>query len=105
MMSTPTTEQLCSAVNNMDRMAQSAFSEIATIAKLALVSLENPETYTDVEAMATALKAIFERATDTENNINAMAEEVGSNYKDPSESRRTAARLKARDATLSGYAA
>lgn len=105
MMSTPTTEQLCSAVNNMDRMAQSAFTEIATIANMALASLEKPESCTDTEGLATVLKAIFERAVDTENNINVMAEEVGSHYKDPSECRRAAARLKARETTFSGGAA
>lgn len=105
-MSTPaTTKQLCSAIVDMDRMAQDAFSEISTMAQLALVSLETPKAYTNLESMATVLKAIFERAVDAEDDINAMAEGVGSNYKDPSERRRADARRKAHEAALSGGAA
>lgn len=104
-MSTPvTTEQLCNAVTEIDRMSQGAFSEIATIANMALAALEKPESCTDTEGMATVLKAIFERAVDAEDDINGKAEEVGSNYKDPSECRRADARFKAREATSSGGA-
>lgn len=95
-MSTPaTTQQLCSAIVDMDRTAQGAFSQIGTMAQLALVSLETPEAYANLESMATVLKAICARAEDTENSINAMAEEVGCNYKDPAECRRFDARRRA----------
>ena len=100
-MSTPvTTEQLSSAVTDMDRMAQSAFSEIATFANMALAAMEKPESCADTEGLATVLKAIFERAVSAVDDINAMAEGVGSNYKDPSERRRYDARRKANEGAL-----
>lgn len=104
-MATPTTKQLCNAVTEMDSAAQGAFSEIATIAKLTLASLETPEAYTNPESLATVLNAIFDRATDAENSINAMAEDVGCNYKSQSMNRRMDARRKAHEATSSGVTA
>lgn len=102
-MATPTTQQLCNAVTEIDTMAQGAFSEIATIAKLALASLETPAAYIDPESMATILKAIWGKAMDAADHINAEAEGVG--CKDPVERRRSDARHKAREAALSGVTA
>ncbi|NMM13592.1 MAG: hypothetical protein HHJ17_08660 [Rhodoferax sp.] len=104
-MATPTTNQLRSTITEMDSASQDAFSEIATIAKLALASLETPDAYTNPECMAIVLNAIFDRAMDVENNINAMAEEVGCNYKDQAQRRRMDARSKARETTSSGVTA
>lgn len=88
-------ERLRDAITEIDSMSQSAFSEIATIAKLALASLEKPEAYKNPEAMAHVLQAIWGKALDAENYINCIAEQVGCNYIDNAERRRWAAQRKA----------
>lgn len=97
-MATPTINQLRSTITEMDSLAQGAFSEIATIAKLALASLETPEAYANPERMASVLNAIWDRAVGSEDSINAMAEGVGCNYKDQDMGRRMDARRIAREA-------
>lgn len=104
-MATPTTKQLCNAITEMDSSAQHAFGQIRAIAELALASLEKPETYSTLESIAQVLIAIGEKATSAEDHINAMAEDVGCNYKDPAERRREGARRKASEATSSEAAA
>lgn len=104
-MATPTTNQLRSTITEMDSLAQGAFSEISTIAKLALASLETPDAYINPGCMAIVLNAIWDRAVDVENSINAMAEEVGCNYKDEAMGRRMDAQRKARETTSSGVTA
>jgi len=90
-----TIEQLREAVNEMDSMSQTAFTEIATFAKLALGLLETPRTYTDPEALACLLQSIWGRAIDAENCINCAAEGVGSNHSDLAPHRRAEALRKA----------
>lgn len=97
-MSKATTEQLRSTITDMDAMAQGAFSEIASMASLALLALEQPGTYAtngrgldDVAAMLTAIKS---KALDIENCINATAEGVGCNYVDDAQRRRWDAQRK-----------
>ena len=95
----PTTKQLCEAVTEMDSASQSAFTEIATIAELALLSLETPEAYVNPECLAIVLKAIRNKALDAENHINSTVEEVECNYKSQSRNRRMDARRQAKKAT------
>lgn len=104
-MVTPTTKQLCNAITEMDSSAQNAFGQIRVIAELALASLEKPETYSTLEGLAKVLIAIGEKARSAEDYINATAEDVGCNYKDPAERRRDGARRKASEATTSEVAA
>lgn len=100
-MSTPTNDQLREAITEIDGMSQGAFSEIATIAKLALVSLETPAGCDDIDGIARVLMAIWGKALDAENYINCMAEGVACNYKDEAMLRRWAARREADETTTS----
>ena len=71
------------AIADIDSMSQSAFSEIVSIARLALHALERPETYLyGMDAIAAALSAICGKAQEGELYINAMAGDVGCNYVD-----------------------
>lgn len=90
-----TTEKLQSTIREIDGMAQGAFSEIAAIAKLVLVSLEDPISCNDSDTLARAITAIRTKALDAENCINAYAEEIGCQYVDEAQRRRWAAKLPA----------
>lgn len=103
-MSTATPEQLREAITEIDSMSQGAFSEIATIAKLALASLETLAGCDDVDGIARVLSAIRAKALDAENYINSMAEGVACNYKDEAMLRRWDARRKVVATTVSGRA-
>ncbi len=92
-----TPKQLRNAITQMDGMAQDAFSEIATIAKLALRALEAPETCLDLDGLAVVLSSIRAKALDCENTINCEAEDVGCHYQDPARLRRQDARRKAEE--------
>ena len=98
-MTTPSTKQLSETITEMDSASQTAFSEIATFAKMALESLEKPVDYADPERIAIVLKFIWCRALDAENHINAMAGDVGLDYVDKSMQRRIDARCPASKAT------
>jgi hypothetical protein len=99
-MTAATPAKLREAITEMDSMAQDAFSEIATIAKLALASLETPEGYSNIEGIARVLNFICGKALDAENYINCTAEGVGCNYKDQAMLRRWDAKRKAREIAL-----
>lgn len=94
-MTTATNDQLRDAVTEMDSMSQTAFTEIATFAKLALGLLETPRAYKDPEALACLLQSIWGRAKDAENYNNCIAEGVGCSYKDLAPHRRADALRKA----------
>lgn len=89
-------QKLRNAIELMDSLSQSGFSEIAAIAKLALKSLETPDGYRHLDNIVHALKAIWGKADDIQNCINGEAEEVGCNYIDEDERRRMAAHHTAR---------
>lgn len=101
-MTTATPDQLREAITEIDSMSQGAFSEIATIAKLALASLETPAGCNDIDSIASLLSAIFGKAKDAENYINCMAEGVACNYKDPAMLRRWDAKRKASELAIVG---
>ena len=84
----PEVQKLRNAVEFMDCLSQGGFSEIASIAKLALSSLETPDGYRHLDNIANALKAIWGKADDIQNCINSQAEEVGCNYVDDAQRRR-----------------
>lgn len=84
-------ERLCEAIETMSILSQAGFSQIEAIAKLALSGLETPEGYKHIEIIAKAFEIIQEKALDIRNCINCAAEEVGCNYIDESQRRRTAA--------------
>lgn len=84
----PTVPQLRDAIESMDSLSESGFSEIASIAKMALAYLETPNVALHVEDIANALSAIQGKAEDIKNCINYQAEEVGCNYVDKAKIRR-----------------
>lgn len=91
-----TLKSLRTAINEIDGYSQTGFSEVASIAKLALRALETPGGQQDIDSIAHALSAICARASDFSNLINSTAESVGCNYVDEPERRRRAARTNAR---------
>lgn len=104
-MTKATPEQLRNAISEMDGLAQSAFSEIASMATLALLAMEQPSTYANgcaMDAIAHALSAIKSRALDIDNCINSTAEGVGCNYVDAAQRRRWDARRKASESAIDG---
>lgn len=88
-------KELRTALINVDAFSQSAFSEIASIASLALSCLESPEGYRRMDDIANALVVIRNKANETEDCINSHAEQVGCNYVDESRRRRWEAASKA----------
>jgi hypothetical protein len=99
-----TIEQLRATVTDIDSMSQTAFTEIATFAKLALDLLESPHSYQDPEILACVLESICGKAQDAENYINGMAEGVACNHKDQAMHRRFEAMRKARESASIGRA-
>ena len=90
--------KLRAAIIDMDALSQSGFSEISAVARLALLSFENPESYQHPELVIQALRSIWGKADDIENCINGRAEEVGCNYIDLNDRRRSEALYAARQA-------
>jgi hypothetical protein len=80
------------ATRMMDELSHSGFSRINGLARLCLLSLENPEGYRSVEALAAALVTICEIAEDTKNLINSEAGDVGCGHQDEAWRRRADAR-------------
>ena len=103
-MTTATTEQLREAVTEIDSISQTAFTEIATFAKLAMGLLEAPSTYQNPEALACFLGSIWSKAEDAENHINCIAESVECNHKNHAMHRRYEAMRKACESASIGRA-
>ena len=103
-MSSTTPEDLRTAIEEMDGLAQGGFTEIAAMAKLALLAMEQPNAYTNggMDHVATMLSAIWGKALDIENCINSTAENVGCNCVDQAQRRRWNAQRRAKDAANSG---
>lgn len=91
-------QELRNTVEFMDCLSQDGFSEISSIAQLALSILETPDGYRRLDNIANALRAIWVRADDTLNCINYEAEKLGCNYKNEARRRRSAALSQARAA-------
>ncbi|MDO8713776.1 MAG: hypothetical protein Q7K13_04770 [Polynucleobacter sp.] len=107
-MTKATLKQLCDAVSEMDGLAQAGFGEIASLARLALLAMEQPETYTrggGMDAIAHVLSSIKGKAEDINNCINVTAEQVGCNFVDDANRRRWDAKREARESTNGGGAA
>lgn len=81
-MKTPTTAELCSAVETMDMFAHDAFEEISALVTLVLIALETPSGYKNIESIARALMAIKGKAQDIQNIINCEAGNVNCAYVD-----------------------
>lgn len=94
----PEVQKLRNAVEFMDCLSQGAFSEISTIAKLALSRLETPDGYRHLDDIAHALEAIWGKATDTRDCINSEAEQVGCEYVNAAQRRRWSAQAAHREA-------
>ena len=90
-MSQATHEELRGVISDMDALAQGGFGQIASMARLALLALEQPSTYTSasgMDAIAGVLAAIQCKAEDIDNCLNAMAEGVGCNHEDSTQRKR-----------------
>jgi len=88
----PEVQQLRDTIQLMDNFSQKGFSQIASIASLALKSLKVPGAAHVPDDIAYALEAICEKAEYVEGCINAEAESFGCNYIDENERLRWAAR-------------
>lgn len=91
--SAPTNEQpgialLRISVADIDALAQSGFSRISAVAKMALACLESPTHARDLDVLAEAFIMIDAVAQDIQNCINTEAENVGCNYVDKAKMRR-----------------
>jgi acetylglutamate synthase len=95
---TQTIKELGNAITTMDCLSSIGFSEIASIAKLALISLETPEGYRHISDIAFALESIRSKAQDMENLINCEAESTGFNHIDDAWHRRISAEATFRNA-------
>ena len=86
---------LRSALLDIDAFSQEGFTAIATIAKLALKSLESPDGYDEqrFDDLANAFQAILKQALETEACINGEADAVGCGWLDEAAGRRAAAHL------------
>lgn len=73
--------RLQNAITDMDALSQSAFSEIAAIARLAVKALEADANNSLINVdIIHAFNAIQCKADDVQNCINYQAEEVGCNW-------------------------
>lgn len=88
----PSYENLQDTINTIDSLSQDGFSEISTLAGLALKFMETPDAYLCPETISRIFRTIRLKADDIENVINCEAENVGCNYKDKSRERRYQAR-------------
>ena len=77
-------------ITNIDALSQEGFSDIAALAKLALIALDTPDYDRNIAAIARALSTIFGKAQDIENSINHAASEVGCDFRDPPTARNVA---------------
>lgn len=84
----PEVQKLRNVVEFIDSLSQGGFSEISSIARLALSRLEAPDGYRHLDDIANALSAIMDKADDIQNCINSEAERVGCNYVDDAKRRR-----------------
>lgn len=77
-------KRLEAAVSTMDSLSQAGFNQVLSIAKLALASLEQPETgaVARAETIAHALSAIRSIAENHVDCVTNSAEEVGCEFSD-----------------------
>lgn len=81
-------EALKTSMNTMDVLAHDVLTRIASIARLALFSMETPDFYRHVEHVARALEAIKDMADSTQDLIGHEAELHGCGYTDDGYMRR-----------------
>lgn len=79
------------SIQMMDGLSQEGFSQIAAIARLALISLETPEGQGSMFEIAHALEAIRATANNIQDSITHWAEEVGCQVEDAAALRRVKA--------------
>lgn len=90
-MSQATPEELRGVITDMDALSHGGFGQIASMARVALLALEQPSTYasaSSMNAIAGVLAAIQCKAEDVDNCLNAMAEGVGCNHEDSTQRKR-----------------
>lgn len=82
---------LYATIEAMDGLAQAAFSEIASVMKLALAYLEGPDAYRRLDDVANAMKLAWARAEDAQSCITSEAGRVGCEHVDQASLRRSVA--------------
>lgn len=92
-------EKLQSTITSMDCHSQNGFSEISTLAGMALDLMETEQAYLSPETIAQVLTTIRDTAVETVNIINCEAEDVGCHYEDEAAKRRYEARRAAMEVT------
>ena len=85
-------ETLQSIIESMDCMASGGFSDIATIAKLALAAMEAPDAHVNIETYAKAFSVIWGKAEECYEACGSTAEQVGCGYTDTMSEHRSNAR-------------
>lgn len=95
MSANPEVQKLRNLVVDIDCLSQCGFSEISSIAKLALSRLETPDGHRHIDDIANALKAIWGKADEIKSCIYFQAEDVGCNYVDEAQQRRWDAKREA----------
>ena len=73
---TPTTAELRETIKSIDALAQSELEQISSIARLAILGIENKCT----EAISHLLHLIWEKSDSLLNDVNVIAEDVGCNH-------------------------
>ncbi len=72
---------LAGSIATMDCLAQEGFSAIASIARLALAGLRQPDRLAHMQDIGNALMTIASKAEDIQNCINVQAEMTGNHWR------------------------
>ena len=81
-------QRLAGTIEFIDCLAEEGLSEISSIARLALLSLETPSGYRNLNDIANALISIWSKADLTRDHIKSEAEQLGCEHSDDAKQRR-----------------
>jgi len=88
--------KLRKAVESLDEWSQMGCGKISVLARLALDWIDKNHLHGNFDTIETVLNMIWYQSDDMSNTINVEAEEVGCNFRDPDQERRSIARDEAR---------
>ena len=81
-------QRLAATIEYIDCLADEGLSEISSLARLALISLETPDGYRNFNDIANALISIWSKADLTRDHIKCEAEQLGCEHSDDAKQRR-----------------